>query len=71
MARIYTRREARARRFTFGIFAGMFDYAGVVVSILIIAVCVFLLYEVISWAIGDFDTSFGAIINMLRRAVVT
>ena len=69
MARYYTRREEHSRRLTLKIFAGMFDFVGTVASAVIIIVCVVLLVQLVKWIAGDFDTSFGAMLNMLEEAV--
>ena len=71
MARLYTRREARNRKMTFKIFAGMFDFIGTVASAVIIILCVVLLVQLVIWIAGDFDSSFGAMVRMLQEAVVT
>lgn len=70
MARLYTRREARNRRLTFKIFAGMFDFIGTVASAVIIIVCVVLMLQLVNWVVSDFDTSFGAMLRMFKEAVV-
>ena len=69
MARLYTRREARNRKMTFKIFAGMFDFIGTVASAVIIILCVVLLVQLVKWIAGDFDSSFGAMVRMLQEAV--
>ena len=71
MARLYTLREARNRKMTFKIFAGMFDFIGTVASAVIIILCVVLLVQLVKWIAGDFDSSFGAMVRMLQEAVVT
>ena len=71
MARLYTRQEARNRKMTFKIFAGMFDFIGTVASAVIIILCVVLLVQLVKWIAGDFDSSFGAMVRMLQEAVVT
>ena len=71
MSRMYTRREARNRKMTFKIFAGMFDFIGTVASAVIIILCVVLLVQLVKWIAGDFDSSFGAMVRMLQEAVVT
>ena len=71
MARLYTRREARNRKMTFKIFAGMFDFIGTVASAVSIILCVVLLVQLVKWIAGDFDSSFGAMVRMLQEAVVT
>lgn len=70
MVRLYTRREARNRKMTFKIFAGMFDFIGTVASAVIIILCVVLLVQLVKWIAGDFDSSFGAMVRMLQEAVV-
>lgn len=70
MARLYTRREQRSRRLTFRIFAGMFDFVGTVASAVIIIVCVVLIVQLTKWIAADFDTSFGAMLDMFTEAVV-
>jgi len=70
MARLYTRREARNRKLTFKIFAGMFDFIGTVASAVIIIICVVLMVQMAKWIIGDFDTSFGAMLKMFQEAVI-
>ena len=69
MARIYTRREARSRKLTFKIFAGMFDFIGTVASAVIIIVCAVLLIQLVKWIVSDFDVSFGAMFKMFQEAV--
>jgi len=70
VAKLYTRREARNRRLTFKIFAGMFDFIGTVASAVIIIVCAVLMVQLVKWVISDFDTSFGAMVQMFKEAVV-
>ncbi len=70
VAKLYTRREARNRRLTLKIFAGMFDFIGTVASVIIILGCVLLVFQLAKWVISDFDTSFGAMLRMFKEAVV-
>ena len=70
MAKLYTRREARNRRMTFRIFAGMFDFIGTAASVIIIIACVVLMAQIVKWIMSDFDTSFGAMLRMFQEAVV-
>lgn len=69
MARLYTRREARNRKLTFKIFAGMFDFIGTVASALIIIVCVVLMVQLVRWIMSDFDSSFGVMLDIFQEAV--
>lgn len=71
MARLYTRREARNRKLTFRIFAGMFDFIGTVMSAIVIIVCVVLMVQIVRWIVSDFDTSFGTMLKIFEEAVVT
>lgn len=70
MARIYTRREARSRKLTFRIFAGMFDFIGTVFSAVLIIICVVLLVQLVKWIVSDFDVSFGGMWKMFQEAVM-
>ena len=70
MARLYTRREVRNRRLTFKIFAGMFDFIGIVASAIVIIVCAVLMVQMVKWIIADFDTSFGTMLKMFQEAVI-
>ncbi|MGI6238240.1 MAG: hypothetical protein ACOYI5_01250 [Christensenellales bacterium] len=70
MARLYTRREARNRRLTFKIFAGMFDFIGTVASALLIIGCIVLMAQLVKWVAADFDTSFGTMVQIFEEAVI-
>ena len=69
MAKLYTRREARNRKLTFKIFAGMFDFIATVGSAILLLICVVLMVQLVKWIAADFDTSFGAMVNMFKEAV--
>ncbi|MBQ3425407.1 MAG: hypothetical protein IJH38_09440 [Clostridia bacterium] len=70
MAKIYTRREVRRRNTSFQIFAGIYDFLGVVVGIGVIIACGFLLAALISWIIRDGQESFTSLWNIFQSAVI-
>ena len=43
MARIFTRQEVRKRKMKYQVFAGMADFIGILLGLIVIAACVFLL----------------------------
>ncbi len=70
MAKIYTRQEVRRRRTNFQIFAGIYDFVGVVVGIAVIVACGFLLAALISWVKRDGSVSFASLWNIFQSAII-
>ncbi len=70
MARIYTRQEAKRRRMKYQIFAGMFDFIGILAGIVIIIACCVLLSSLIKWAINDALSSFETLWNIFMSAII-
>ena len=70
MARIYTRREVKRRRVNFQIFAGIYDFIGVVAGIVVIIACVVLLTALISWIIRDSRDSFASLWGIFQDALI-
>ena len=70
MARIYTRQEAKRRRMRFQVFAGMFDFVGILAGIVVIVACLVLLSSLINWAIGDAQSSFATLWDMFMSAII-
>ena len=70
MAKLYTREEARRRRVTFQIFAGMFDFIAVLAGILVIIGCVILLTALVRWVIADVPVTFRTLWEIFMKAVV-
>ena len=70
MARLYTRREARNRKMTFKIFAGMFDFIAVLAGVLVIIGCVILLTALVRWVIADVPVTFRTLWEIFMKAVV-
>lgn len=70
MAKIYTRQEVKRRRLNFQIFAGIYDFIGVVAGIIVIVACAFLLEALISWVVRDGSESFRSLWNIFQSALI-
>ncbi|MBQ6372915.1 MAG: hypothetical protein IJJ45_00320 [Clostridia bacterium] len=70
MAKIYTSKEVKRRKVNFQIFAGIYDFLGVVAGIVVIIACVVLLTALISWIIRDSRDSFASLWKILDDALI-
>nr|AIF26035.1 putative hypothetical protein [uncultured bacterium Ad_125_D08] len=70
MAKIYTRQEVRRRRTNFQIFAGIYDFVGVVGGIVVIIACAILLAALVSWVIRDARISFASLWDIFQSAII-
>ncbi len=70
MARIFTRQEVRRRKMKYQIFAGMADFIGILLGLIVIAACVFLLITLIHWAKSGMETSFATLWDMFMSALI-
>ena len=70
MAKIYTRQEVKRRRVNFQIFAGIYDFLGVVGGIVVIIACAFLLAALVSWVVKDGQESFTSLWNIFQSAII-
>ena len=70
MANIYTRQEVKRRRMNYQIFAGIYDFIGVVAGIIVIAACAVLLAALVSWVIRDGSESFRSLWNIFQSALI-
>ena len=70
MAKVYTRQEVKRRRMSFQIFAGIYDFAGVILGIIVIIACAVLLAALVSWAIQDGKESFASLWNIFQSALI-
>ena len=70
MAKIYTRQEVKRRRTNFQIFAGIYDFIGVVVGIAGIVACVILLAALVSWVTRDGQESFSSLWEIFQSAII-
>lgn len=70
MAKIYTRREVKQRRVNFQIFAGIYDFIGVVTGIVVIVACAALLAALVSWVTRDGRDSFASLWNIFQSAII-
>ena len=70
MAKIYTRQEVKRRRTNFQIFAGIYDFIGVVVGIAVIVACVILLAALVSWVTRDGQEPFSSLWEIFQSAII-
>ena len=70
VAKIYTRQEVKRRRVNFQIFAGIYDFLGVVAGIVVIVACGFLLAALVNWVARDGQESFKSLLDMFNNAVI-
>ena len=70
MAKIYTRQEVKRRRVNFQIFAGIYDFLGVVAGIVVIVACAFLLAALVNWVARDGQESFKSLIDIFNSAII-
>ena len=70
MARIFTRQEVRKHKMKYQVFAGMADFLGILLGLIVIALCIFLLVTLIHWAINGFETAFATLWDMFMSAII-
>lgn len=70
MAKIYTRQEVKRRRVNYQIFAGIYDFLGVVAGIVVIVACGFLLAALVNWVARDGQESFKSLLDMFNSAII-
>jgi len=70
LARIYTRQEAKRRKMKYQIFAGMFDFIGILAGIVVIIACCVLLSSLVKWAINDAMSSFETLWDIFMSAII-
>ena len=70
LARIYTRQEVKRRRMKFQVFAGMFDFIGILAGLIVIVVCLVLLSTLYHWVIDEVATSFSSLWNFFMNAII-
>ena len=70
MAKIYTRQEVKRRRVNFQIFAGIYDFIGVVAGIVVIVACAFLLAALVNWVTRDGQESFKSLVDIFNSAII-
>lgn len=70
MARIMTRREVKRRRMKYQVFAGMFDFVGILAGLVVVIACVILLSALYHWMIRDVQTSFATLWDIFVSAII-
>ena len=70
MAKIYTQREVKRRKTSFLIFAGIYDFLGVIAGIVVIIACAVLLTALVNWIIRDSQASFASLWKIFQDALI-
>ena len=70
LARIFTRKEVRQRNMKYEVFAGMFDFIGILVGLVVIALCLLLLSSLYHWVIQDVESSFATLWDIFMSAII-
>ena len=70
MARIYTRKEVTRRKNNFLIFAGISDFIGALLGIVVIIACAVLLTALVNWVIRDGRESFASLWGIFQDALI-
>lgn len=70
MARIFTRKEVRQRKMKYEVFAGMFDFIGILVGLVVIGLCLLLLSSLYHWVIQDVESSFATLWDIFMSAII-
>lgn len=70
MARIYTRQEVKRRRMKYQVFAGMFDFVGILAGLVVIIACAILISSLYHWVIRDVQSSFATLWDIFTSAII-
>ena len=70
MARIMTRQEVKRRRMKYQVFAGMFDFVGILAGLVVVIACVILLSALYNWMIRDVQSSFATLWDIFVSAII-
>ena len=70
MAKIVTRQEVKHRRMKFQVFAGMFDFLGILAGLVVIVVCIVLINSLFHWAVKDAEVSFKTLWDLFTSAII-
>ena len=70
MARFITRKEAEGRKFRLRVFAGMFDFLGILAGLVVIVVCIVLINSLFHWAVKDAEVSFKTLWDLFTSAII-
>lgn len=70
MARILTRQEVKRRRMKYQVFAGMFDFVGILAGLVVVIACVILLSALYNWVVRDVQASFATLWDIFVSAII-
>lgn len=70
MAKIVTRQEVKRRRMKYQVFAGMFDFVGILAGLVVIIACCVLLSSLYHWVVSDVEASFATLWDIFTSAII-
>lgn len=70
MARILTRQEVKRRRMKYQVFAGMFDFVGILAGLVVVIACAILLSALYNWVVRDVQASFATLWDIFVSAII-
>lgn len=65
-----TRQEVKRRRMKYQVFAGMFDFVGILAGLVVVIACVILLSALYNWVIRDVQASFATLWDIFVSAII-
>lgn len=70
MPKLYTQQELHRRKVRFQVLAGMFDFVGIVVGLLLLVACVVLLVALFRWVWTDVPVTFHKLWETFTKAII-
>ena len=65
-----TRQEVKRRKMKYQVFAGMFDFVGILAGLVVVIACVILLSALYNWVIRDVQSSFATLWDIFVSAII-
>ena len=70
MMRIQTRSEVKRRRMRYQVFAGFFDFLGILLGVVVIIACVVLLRSLVHYSAAEGQSMFKRLWQLLNDALI-
>ena len=70
MPRFVTKKEEEGRKLRLRVFAGMFDFLGILAGLVVIVVCIVLINSLFHWAVKDAEVSFKTLWDLFTSAII-
>ncbi|MBR3928441.1 MAG: hypothetical protein IKJ65_05485 [Clostridia bacterium] len=68
MPRVITKREYKKRRIRYQVAAGLFDFAGTILSFFVIVLSAYLFVSLYNWVKADVPVTFGVFFDIFKKA---